>query len=72
MYNPAKGSEPEQAPPDADKGAGVGCSVAGPGGSILRSLSSLVANVGDPKVNWVLRGNFTSKFQGDMVFPDGS
>jgi hypothetical protein len=31
MYNPAKGSKPEQAPPDADEGAGVGFSGAGPG-----------------------------------------
>jgi hypothetical protein len=31
------------------------------GDSILRSLSSPVMNVSDPKVNWVLRGNFTSK-----------
>jgi hypothetical protein len=62
MYNPAKGSKPEQALPDADEGGGVGCSVAGPGGSILRSLSSPAVNISDVKVNWVLRGNFMSKF----------
>jgi hypothetical protein len=70
MYNPVKGSKPEQAPPDADEGAGVGCSGAGPGGSILRSPSSLTANVSDPTVNWVPRGEFMSKFQCAMVFPD--
>jgi hypothetical protein len=42
------------------------------GGSILKSLSSSTANVSDPKVNWVPRGNFMSKVQGVMVFPDGS
>jgi hypothetical protein len=62
MYNPAKGFELEQAPLDADEGAGVVCSGAGPRGSILRSLSSPAANVSDPKVNWVPRENFTSKF----------
>jgi hypothetical protein len=62
VYNPAKGSEPEQAPPDTVEGAGVGCSGAGPRGSILRSPSSPAANVSDPKVNWVPRGNFTLKF----------
>jgi hypothetical protein len=72
MYNPAKGSKPEQAPLDVDEGAGVGCFGAGPGDSILRSPSSLVANVSDPKVNWVPRGNFMSKLQGAMVFSDGS
>jgi hypothetical protein len=72
MYNLAKGSEPLQAPPDADEGVGVGCSSTGPGGSILRSPSSPVANVSNPKVNWVLRGNFMSKFQGTMVFLDRS
>jgi hypothetical protein len=51
MYNPAKGSESKQAPPDVDEGVGVGCSGAGPGGSILRSPSSPMANVSDPKVN---------------------
>jgi hypothetical protein len=51
MCNPAKGSKPEQAPPDADEGAGVGCSGADPRGSILRSLSSPTANVSDLKVN---------------------
>jgi hypothetical protein len=45
MYNPAKGSEPEQVPPDVDEGAGVGCSSAVPGGSILRSPSSPATNV---------------------------
>jgi hypothetical protein len=72
MHNPAKGSKSEQAPPDADKGAGVGCSGAGPGGSILRTPSSPTANVSDPKVNWVPRENFILKFQGAMIFPDGS
>jgi hypothetical protein len=72
MYNPAKGSEPEEAPPDADERAGVGCSGAGPEGSILRSPSSRVANGSDPKINRVLRGNFMLKLQGAMVFPDGS
>jgi hypothetical protein len=62
MYNPTKGSKPEQALPDVDEGAGVGCYVAGPGGSILRSLSSPMVNISDVKVNWVLRGNFMSKF----------
>jgi hypothetical protein len=71
MYNPAKGSEPQQAPLDADEGAGVGCSSAGPRGSILRSPSSPAANISDPKVNWVSRGNFMSKLQDAMVFPDG-
>jgi hypothetical protein len=61
MYNPTKGSEPEQVPPDIDEGAGVGCSGAVPRGNVLRSPSSPVMNVSDPKVNWVLRGNFTSK-----------
>jgi hypothetical protein len=51
MYNPAKGSEPEQAPPDADEGARVGCSSTGPRGSILRSSSSPAVNVSNPKVN---------------------
>jgi hypothetical protein len=62
MYNPAKGSESEQALPDADKGAGVGCSDVDPGGSILRSPPSPAANVSNPKVNWVPRENFISKF----------
>jgi hypothetical protein len=62
MYNPTKGSKSEQALPEADKGVGVGCSGAVLGGSILRSLSSLAANVSDLKVNWVSRGNFMSKF----------
>jgi hypothetical protein len=62
MYNPAKEYEPEQASPNADEGAGVGCSGAGPEGSILRSPSSPVANVSDPKINWVSRENFMSKF----------
>jgi hypothetical protein len=35
MYNPAKGSEPEQVPPDVDEGAGAGCSGAVPGGQHL-------------------------------------
>jgi hypothetical protein len=30
------------------------------------------ANVSDLKVNWVPRGNFMSKVQGVMVFPDRS
>jgi hypothetical protein len=51
MYNPAKGSEPEQVPLDVDEGAGAGCSGAVPGGSILRSPSSPAMNVSDPKVN---------------------
>jgi hypothetical protein len=72
MYNPTKGSKPEQVLPDVDEGAGVGCSGAGPGGSILRSLFSPTAKVSEPKVNWVPRGNFMSKVQGVMVFPDGS
>jgi hypothetical protein len=70
MYNPAKGSEPEQVPPNVDEGAG--CSGTALGGSILRSPSSPATNVSDPKVNWVPRGNFTSKLQGAMVFLDGS
>jgi hypothetical protein len=61
MSNPAKGSEPEQAPPDVDDGAGVGCPGAGPGGGILRSPSSPAVNVNYSKVNWVPRGNLTSK-----------
>jgi hypothetical protein len=72
MYNPANGSKPEQVLPEIDEGAGVGCSSAGLGGSILRSPSSPTANVSDPKENWVPRGNFMSKVQGAMVFPDGS
>jgi hypothetical protein len=40
MYNPANGFKSEQVLPDVDEGAGVECSVAGPGGSILRSMSS--------------------------------
>jgi hypothetical protein len=61
MYNPTNRSEHAQVLPAVDEGAGVGCSRAGPGGSILRSLSSPMANVSDPKVNWVPRGNFMSK-----------
>jgi hypothetical protein len=72
MYNPANGSKPEQVLPDVDEGAGAGCSGARPGGSILRYPSSPMANVSDPKVNWVPIGNFMSKVQCDMVFPDGS
>jgi hypothetical protein len=72
MYNPTHGSKPEQGLPDVDEGVGVGCSGAGPWDSILRSSSSPAANVSDPKVNWVPRGNFMSKVQGAMVFPDGS
>jgi hypothetical protein len=72
MYNPAKGSEPEQIPSDVDEGARVGYSGIGPGANILRSPSSPAANVSDPKINWVPRGNFMAKVQGDMVFPDGS
>jgi hypothetical protein len=68
MYNPAKGSKPEQVPPDVDEGAGAGCYGAVPGGSILRSPSSPATNVSDPKLNWVPRGNFTSKLHGAMVF----
>jgi hypothetical protein len=68
MYKPAKGSKLEQAQLDIDEGAGVGCSGAGPGGSILRSPSSPTANISDPKVNWVPRGNFMSNIQGVMVF----
>jgi hypothetical protein len=67
-----KGSKPEQVLPDVDEGAGVRCSGADPGGRILRSSSSPTANVSDPKVNSVLRGNFMSKVQVIMVFPDGS
>jgi hypothetical protein len=51
MYNPADGSKPEQVLPNIDEGAGVGCSDAGLGGSILMSLSSPMVNVSDPKVN---------------------
>jgi hypothetical protein len=72
MYNPANGFKPEQVMSDIDEVAGVGCSGAGHGGSILRSSSSPTANVSDPKVNWVPRGNFMSKVQGTMVFLDGS
>jgi hypothetical protein len=72
MYNPINGSKPEHVLLDVDEGAGVRCSGAGPGGSILRPLSSPAANVSDPKVNRVPRGNFTSKVQCVMVFPDGS
>jgi hypothetical protein len=35
MYNPTKGSEPEQVPPDMDEGAGAGCSGAVLGGQHL-------------------------------------
>jgi hypothetical protein len=72
LYNPTKGSKPQQLLPNVDKGAGVGCSDAGPEGSILRSPSSPTANVSDPKVNLVPRGNFMSKVQGVMVFLDRS
>jgi hypothetical protein len=72
IYNPTKGSEPEQVPPDVDEGVGVGCSDAVPRGSIFRPPFSPAMNVSDPKVNWVTRGNFTSKLQGVMVFSDGS
>jgi hypothetical protein len=51
MYNPVKGFELEQVLPDVDEGTGAGCSGAVPGGSILRSPSSPVMNVSDPKVN---------------------
>jgi hypothetical protein len=61
MYNLANGSDPAQVLSVVDEGARVGCSGAGPGGSILRSPSSPMANVNDPKVNWVPRGNFMSK-----------
>jgi hypothetical protein len=72
MYNLVNGFEPEQILPDVDEGAGVRCSSTGLGGSILRSPSSPTANISVPKVNWVPRGNFMSKVQGAMVFPDGS
>jgi hypothetical protein len=72
MYNLAKESKPEQVLSDVYEGAGVGCSDADPGGSILRSPSSPTANVSDPKVNWVSRWNFMLKVQGAMVFPNGS
>jgi hypothetical protein len=71
MYNPTNRSKPEQVLLDVDEGAGARCSGAGPGGSILRSPSSPTANVRDPKVNRMLRGNFTLTVQGVMVFPDG-
>jgi hypothetical protein len=61
IYNPTNGSKSEQVLPDVDEGVGVGCSAAGPGGSILRSPFSPTANISDPKVNWVPRGNFMSK-----------
>jgi hypothetical protein len=61
MYNPANRFKPEQVLSDEDDGAGVRCSGAGPGGGILRSPSSPTANVSDPKVNWVSRGNFMSR-----------
>jgi hypothetical protein len=51
MYNTAHGSKPEQVLPDVDEGAGVGCSGADPGDSILMSPSFPMANVSDPKVN---------------------
>jgi hypothetical protein len=38
----------------------------------LGSPSSPMINISDPKVNWMSRGNFISKVQGAMVFPDGS
>jgi hypothetical protein len=72
MYNPANRSKSEQVLPNVDEGAGVGCSNTGPRGSILRSSSSPTANVSDPKVNWVSRGNLMSKVQGAMVFSDVS
>jgi hypothetical protein len=72
MYNPTNGSKPKQVLPDVDDGAGVGCSGAGPGGYMLRSPSYPTTNVSDPNVNWVPRGNFMLKVQGDMVFLDGS
>jgi hypothetical protein len=72
MYNPADGSKPEQVLPDVDEGAGVGCSVAGPGGQHLEVSVLPNDKVSDPKINWVPRGNFMSKVQGVMVFPDGS
>jgi hypothetical protein len=62
----------DQVLPDVDEGARVGCSGGGSGGGILRSPSSPTINVSDPKVNWVLRGNFMSNVQGAMVFTDGS
>jgi hypothetical protein len=72
MYNPANGSKPTQVLPNVDEGAELRCSGASPGGSILRSPSSPMANVSDPKINWVPRGNIMSKVQSAMVFPDGS
>jgi hypothetical protein len=72
MYNAAQESEPQQVPSNVDEGAGARCSGAVPRGSIFRSPSSPVTNINDPKVNWVLRENFTSKLQGTMVFSDGS
>jgi hypothetical protein len=51
MYNTAHESKPEQVLPDVDEGAGVRCSGADPGDSILRSPSFPMANVSDPKVN---------------------
>jgi hypothetical protein len=74
MYNPANRSKSEQVLPNVDEGAEVGCSDAGPGGrgSIVRSSSSPTANVSDPRVNWVSRGNFMSKVQGVMFFSDVS
>jgi hypothetical protein len=72
MYSPAKGSKLEQAPPDVDEGDRAGCSDVGPGRSILRSPSSPVANVNDPKINLVPRGNLMSNVQGAMVFSDRS
>jgi hypothetical protein len=61
MYNLANGSKHAQVLSAVDEGVGVGCSGAGPEGSILRSPSSPMANVSDLKVNWVPRGNFMSK-----------
>jgi hypothetical protein len=81
MYNPAKGSRLEQAPPDIDEvvkdhgacpSANQRHSGAGPGGNILRSLSSPAANVNDPKVNCVPGGNLMSNVQGVMIFLNGS
>jgi hypothetical protein len=72
MYNPANGSQLEQVLPDVDEGAIVGCSGAGLGGSILRSPSSPMTNISDPRVNWVPRENFMSKVQCAMIFLDGS
>jgi hypothetical protein len=70
IYGPSKRSESGWVSLDADEGAV--CSVASPGGTIRRSPSSPAANVNDPKVNSMPRGNLTSNVQGAIAFPDGS